>query len=142
MQRGVQREDKAEGQQPQNQRGGEPRRGAGRDPGGQCQRGGDRHQPSGEPHGLRGEGGFWLALGAEKARRKVERLARDIAFPGIWAYAFVGGEVSWRGNAMKIRTDGANKLNDARRCMRDFRSAHKELRECLGRHTFEGWVDA
>ena len=24
-------------------------------------------------------------------------LARDIAFPGIWAYAFVGGEVSWRG---------------------------------------------
>ncbi len=40
-------------------------------------------------------------------------LARDIAFPGIWAYAFVGGEVSWRGNAMKISTDGANKLNDA-----------------------------
>ena len=40
-------------------------------------------------------------------------LARDIAFPGIWVYAFVGGEVSWRGNAMKIRTDGANKLNDA-----------------------------
>lgn len=34
------------------------------------------------------------------------------------------------------------KLNDARRCMRDFRSANKELRECLGRHTFEGWVDA
>ena len=28
-------------------------------------------------------------------------------------YAFVGGEVSWRGNAMKISTDGANKLNDA-----------------------------
>lgn len=40
-------------------------------------------------------------------------LARDIAFPGIWAYAFVGGEVSWRGNAMKIRADGANELNDA-----------------------------
>lgn len=39
-------------------------------------------------------------------------LARDIAFPGIWAYAFIGGEVSWRGNAMKIRTDGANRLND------------------------------
>ena len=39
-------------------------------------------------------------------------LVRDIAFPGIWAYAFVGGEVSWRGNAMKIRTDGTNELND------------------------------
>jgi ceramide glucosyltransferase len=40
-------------------------------------------------------------------------LVRDIAFPGVWAYAFVGGEVSWRGNAMKIRTDGANELNQA-----------------------------
>ena len=46
-------------------------------------------------------------------RTPLAMLARDIAFPGIWAYAFVGGEVSWRGNAMKIRTDGANKLNDA-----------------------------
>ncbi len=45
-------------------------------------------------------------------RSPVAMLARDIAFPGIWAYAFVGGEVSWRGNAMKIRVDGANKLND------------------------------
>lgn len=40
-------------------------------------------------------------------------LVRDIAFPGVWAYAFIGGEVSWRGNAMKIRTDGANELNQA-----------------------------
>lgn len=40
-------------------------------------------------------------------------LVRDIAFPGVWAYAFVGGEVSWRGNAMKIRTDGTNELNQA-----------------------------
>ena len=46
-------------------------------------------------------------------RAPLAMLARDIAFPGIWAYAFVGGEVSWRGNAMKIRTDGANQLNDA-----------------------------
>lgn len=45
-------------------------------------------------------------------RSPLAMLARDIAFPGIWAYAFVGGEVSWRGNAMKIRADGANKLND------------------------------
>ncbi len=40
-------------------------------------------------------------------------LVRDIAFPGVWAYAFIGGEVSWRGNAMTIRTDGANALNQA-----------------------------
>jgi ceramide glucosyltransferase len=40
-------------------------------------------------------------------------LVRDIAFPGVWAYAFVGGEVSWRGNAMKIKTDGVSELNDA-----------------------------
>jgi ceramide glucosyltransferase len=40
-------------------------------------------------------------------------LARDILFPGIWAYAFVAGEVSWRGNEMKIKTDGADELNDA-----------------------------
>lgn len=45
-------------------------------------------------------------------RAPIAMLARDIAFPGVWAYAFVGGEVSWRGNAMKIRTDGANELND------------------------------
>ncbi len=40
-------------------------------------------------------------------------LARDILFPGIWAYAFIAGEVSWRGNEMKITTDGADELNDA-----------------------------
>jgi ceramide glucosyltransferase len=40
-------------------------------------------------------------------------LVRDIAFPGVWAYAFIGGEVSWRGNAMTIRADGANELNPA-----------------------------
>lgn len=40
-------------------------------------------------------------------------LARDVLFPGIWAYAFVAGEVSWRGNEMKIKTDGADELNDA-----------------------------
>lgn len=39
-------------------------------------------------------------------------LARDILFPGIWAYAFVAGEVSWRGNSMKIRTDGEDSLNE------------------------------
>jgi ceramide glucosyltransferase len=40
-------------------------------------------------------------------------LIRDIVFPGIWAYAFIAREVSWRGNAMKIRTDGADELNAA-----------------------------
>lgn len=40
-------------------------------------------------------------------------LARDLAFPGIWAYAFLAGEVSWRGNEMKIRTDGDDRLNEA-----------------------------
>ncbi len=40
-------------------------------------------------------------------------LVRDIVFPGIWAYAFIAREVSWRGNSMKIRTDGADELNAA-----------------------------
>jgi ceramide glucosyltransferase len=40
-------------------------------------------------------------------------LIRDIVFPGVWAYAFVAGEVSWRGNAMKIKTDGEDELNAA-----------------------------
>ena len=40
-------------------------------------------------------------------------LVRDLVFPGIWAYAFVAREVSWRGNAMKIKTDGADELNAA-----------------------------
>lgn len=40
-------------------------------------------------------------------------LVRDLVFPGIWAYAFVAGEVSWRGNEMKIKTDGADELNEA-----------------------------
>jgi ceramide glucosyltransferase len=38
-------------------------------------------------------------------------LLRDLIFPGVWAYAFVAGEVSWRGNSMKIRTDGEDELN-------------------------------
>ena len=46
-------------------------------------------------------------------RTPLVMLVRDIAFPGVWAYAFVGGEVSWRGNAMKIKTDGVSELNDA-----------------------------
>ncbi len=46
-------------------------------------------------------------------RSPLAMLVRDIAFPCVWAYAFVGGEVSWRGNAMKISTDGDNRLNDA-----------------------------
>jgi ceramide glucosyltransferase len=40
-------------------------------------------------------------------------LVRDIVFPGIWAYAFIAREVSWRGNSMKIRTDGEDELNAA-----------------------------
>ncbi len=43
-------------------------------------------------------------------RMPLALLARDLVFPGIWAYAFIAGEVSWRGNAMKIRTDGADEL--------------------------------
>ena len=46
-------------------------------------------------------------------RSPLAMLIRDVAFPGIWAYAFIGGEVSWRGNAMTIRTDGTNELNQA-----------------------------
>jgi ceramide glucosyltransferase len=42
----------------------------------------------------------------------VAYLTRDLVFPGIWAYAFLAGEVSWRGNAMKIRADGDDRLND------------------------------
>lgn len=44
-------------------------------------------------------------------RMPLALLARDIVFPGIWAYAFVAGDVSWRGNAMKIKTDGEDELN-------------------------------
>ncbi len=40
-------------------------------------------------------------------------LVRDVVFPGIWAYAFIAREVSWRGNSMKIRTDGEDELNAA-----------------------------
>ena len=53
----------------------------------------------------RGVGWYW------SWRMPLALLARDILFPGIWAYAFVAGEVSWRGNAMKIRTDGEDELN-------------------------------
>ncbi|AMJ59033.1 glycosyltransferase [Bosea sp. PAMC 26642] len=44
-------------------------------------------------------------------RMPLALLVRDIVFPGIWAYAFIAGEVTWRGNAMKIRTDGEDELN-------------------------------
>lgn len=46
-------------------------------------------------------------------RTPLAYLARDLVFPGIWAYAFVAREVSWRGNAMKIKTDGEDELNRA-----------------------------
>jgi ceramide glucosyltransferase len=39
-------------------------------------------------------------------------LARDLMFPAIWAYAFVGGEVTWRGNAMRIGSGGDSALNE------------------------------
>ena len=45
-------------------------------------------------------------------RTPLAYLTRDLVFPGIWAYAFLAGEVSWRGNAMKIRADGDDRLND------------------------------
>ncbi|SEF62171.1 ceramide glucosyltransferase [Bosea lathyri] len=38
-------------------------------------------------------------------------LLRDLIFPCVWGYAFIAGEVSWRGNSMKIRTDGEDELN-------------------------------
>ncbi|KPF66716.1 ceramide glucosyltransferase [Bosea sp. AAP35] len=44
-------------------------------------------------------------------RMPLALLIRDIIFPGVWAYAFIAGEVSWRGNAMKIKTDGEDELN-------------------------------
>lgn len=46
-------------------------------------------------------------------RTPLAYLARDLVFPGIWAYAFIAREVSWRGNAMKIKTDGEDELNQA-----------------------------
>jgi len=46
-------------------------------------------------------------------RTPLALLVRDIAFPGVWLYAFIGGEVSWRGNAMKIGADGDSALNEA-----------------------------
>lgn len=46
-------------------------------------------------------------------RMPLALLLRDIVFPGIWTYAFIAGEVSWRGNSMKIRTDGEDELNSA-----------------------------
>jgi ceramide glucosyltransferase len=46
-------------------------------------------------------------------RTPLALLVRDLTFPAVWAYSFVGGEVSWRGNAMKIKTDGDSALNDA-----------------------------
>jgi ceramide glucosyltransferase len=46
-------------------------------------------------------------------RTPLAYLARDLVFPGIWAYAFVAREVSWRGNAMKIKADGEDELNAA-----------------------------
>lgn len=44
-------------------------------------------------------------------RLPVAMLIRDILFPGVWAYAFIAREVSWRGNSMKIKTDGEDELN-------------------------------
>ena len=46
-------------------------------------------------------------------RMPLALLIRDVLFPGIWVYAFIAGEVSWRGNAMKIKTDGEDELNAA-----------------------------
>ncbi|MFN3672323.1 MAG: ceramide glucosyltransferase [Bosea sp. (in: a-proteobacteria)] len=46
-------------------------------------------------------------------RMPLALLVRDVVFPGIWAYAFIAGEVTWRGNAMKIRADGEDELNAA-----------------------------
>jgi len=46
-------------------------------------------------------------------RMPLALLIRDLVFPGVWVYAFLAGEVSWRGNAMKIKTDGEDELNAA-----------------------------
>jgi ceramide glucosyltransferase len=55
----------------------------------------------------KGVGWYW------SWRMPLALLVRDIVFPGVWAYAFLAGEVSWRGNAMKIKTDGGDELNAA-----------------------------
>lgn len=55
----------------------------------------------------RGVGWYW------SWRMPFALLLRDLIFPCVWAYAFVAGEVSWRGNSMKIRTDGEDELNAA-----------------------------
>lgn len=46
-------------------------------------------------------------------RTPLALLVRDLTFPLVWAYSIVAGEVSWRGNSMKIRTDGEDELNAA-----------------------------
>lgn len=46
-------------------------------------------------------------------RTPLALLVRDLTFPLVWAYSFLAGDVSWRGNAMKIKTDGADELNAA-----------------------------
>jgi ceramide glucosyltransferase len=38
-------------------------------------------------------------------------LARDLVFPAIWLSAFIVRKVNWRGNQMKIRTDGEDSLS-------------------------------
>jgi ceramide glucosyltransferase len=56
-------------------------------------------------------------------RMPLALLLRDLIFPGVWAYAFIAGEVTWRGNSMKIRTDGDDQLNAASPAM-----SHANLR--------------
>ena len=46
-------------------------------------------------------------------RTPLALLVRDLTFPAIWAYSFLAGDVSWRGNAMTIKSDGGNRLNAA-----------------------------
>lgn len=55
-------------------------------------------------------------------RMPLALLIRDIVFPGVWAYAFIAGEVSWRGNSMKIKTDGEDELNAGAPAMSGARS--------------------
>ena len=53
----------------------------------------------------------WKARWFLSWRSPLAFLARDLMFPLIWAYAFVGRQVEWRGNAMKIASDGDSALN-------------------------------
>ncbi|MXQ10260.1 ceramide glucosyltransferase [Microvirga makkahensis] len=46
-------------------------------------------------------------------RYPIACLTRDCLIPIMWAYAWIGRNVVWRGNAMTIRVNGAEPLNES-----------------------------